>query len=76
MEKYPWGYKISSINSLPVTLVVQLLFTQVLRIFRVGECSKQVVHVADVCEARVKLNWVSYLTNEVLQNCIEMQDEI
>jgi len=35
---------------------------------------KQAVHVADVCAVDVRLNWVSYLTNAILKNCIDTQD--
>lgn len=60
------GYSISSISNLPVSMVAQVLSTRVLWTYWKGECSKQAVHVANIYAMGVKLNWVWYLTNEIL----------
>jgi hypothetical protein len=75
VEKGKRGYKVASIQNGTVCLACQLITGKLVRKNRPTQVTGFVVDLAGKCIEGLQMNWVSYLVNQLEQDCREAQDQ-
>jgi hypothetical protein len=75
VEKGKRGYKVASIQDGAVCLAFQLITGKLVRKNRPTQVMGFVVDLAGKCIEGMQMNWVSYLVNQLEQDCREAQDQ-
>jgi hypothetical protein len=75
VEKGKRGYKVASIQNGAVRLAFQLIVGKLVRKNRPTQVMGFVVDLAGKCVEGMQMNWVSYLVNQLEQDCREAQDQ-
>jgi hypothetical protein len=74
-EKGKGGYKVASIQDGAVHLACQLIAGNLIRKNRPMQAIGFMVDLVGKCVEGMKMNWVSYLINELEKDCHKVQDQ-
>jgi hypothetical protein len=75
VEKGKRGYKVASIQDGTFRLAFQLIAGKIVRKNQPTQVTRFVVDLAGKCVEGMKMNWVSYLINELEKDCRKVQDQ-